>query len=111
MWWASGSMEESLNSSIIDSRRRAPVSLALMSESRSPRTSTGLRELARMIADQLLVQHAFLAHLHVRNERAFLEGGIGLGGHADAAHIDDMAGGGEEGDELPCSRKTGVITT
>ena len=62
-----------MNSFIMSISRRAPVSLALTSERRSPRTSTGLRELARMTDEQLLVDLAFLAHFQMGNEGAFLE--------------------------------------
>ena len=49
---------------------------------------------------QLAVEFTGLADMHVRNEGAFLERGIGLGRHANAANVDDVTGGGEEGDEL-----------
>ena len=34
------------------------------------------------------------------NESSFFKRGIGLGRHADAAHVDHMAGGGKEGHEF-----------
>ena len=48
-WSASGSMLSRSNSDIMSRRRSAPVSLQLTRDRRSPRTSTGLRVLARRI--------------------------------------------------------------
>ena len=48
---------------------------------------------------KLLVELSLFPDPQVRDEGALLEGGVGLGRHADATHVNDVAGGREKGDK------------
>ena len=56
----------------------------------------GLARIGENDVDHVVIQDTGFANTKMGDERAFFEGRIGLGCHADTAHINDVAGGGEK---------------